>query len=60
MDGFCTDCEAPLNKEEAEFYSTRCERCERLWAIRVEEWRLGQRPEPEFDSQYGLPQEAQS
>jgi hypothetical protein len=49
----CEDCGSPLTAEEHRYYSIRCEKCERAWHKRIEDWRHGRTIEPEFDMFFG-------
>jgi hypothetical protein len=51
---YCHDCTRPLTSEEAYYYGTRCEKCERTHFERIELWRHGG-TDPELDAFYSQP-----
>lgn len=50
----CRECAKPLTAEEAKYYETRCENCEREWGERIEAWRKGGE-DGELDLLYSVP-----
>jgi predicted amidophosphoribosyltransferase len=54
--GTCRECGAPLTKEEAYYYESRCEDCEGAWSERLNAWRQGE-PDEYFDKVFGLPEQ---
>lgn len=51
----CSDCGKILTDEEAEFYETRCDDCERAWSERIDAWRFGGEDE-ELDAMFDGPE----
>jgi len=49
----CDNCGAVLTTEEHKYYERRCEKCEKAWHERIEEYRNGN-DDPELDRRYGV------